>query len=102
MPNIGNYFISNFRVPFNDGSYKKCKKDFCKICIYSLTENFLINFKTGPKISLFSNTSCTSKNIIYFINCIKCNITYIGESKRTALIRLTEHLRKIKNFLENH
>ena len=66
---------------------------------------YSIYFDTHSELVCFCRSIFSDPYIIsiryYFINCIKCNITYIGESKRTALIRLTEHLRKIKYFKNN-
>ena len=49
-------------------------------------------------ISLLNNTTCSSKNIIYFIICIKCAIFYIGQSSKTFTKRITQHLNQINKF----
>ena len=80
MPNMGNYFIDKFKLPFKNGFYKKCSNHNCKICKYSLDNNHIVGLK--EKISINSVTSCNSFNIIYIIQCFKCNKLYIGESKK--------------------
>jgi hypothetical protein len=34
---------------------------------------------------------CETLSLIYLITCEKCNLQYVGETKRTAVIRLKEH-----------
>ena len=42
--------------------------------------------------------SCTTKNVVYEIECTLCqNVTYIGETKRLVRLRFNEHLRDAKN-----
>jgi hypothetical protein len=43
-------------------------------------------------------STCSSKNIIYSIQCLKCKKSYIGQSSRTALTRLSEHIYKKKKY----
>ena len=96
-PNIGSYFINNFSVPFYDNFYTKCPNISCQICKYSITDRSLFNNKF---ISLHSSTSCNDRNIIYFIFCTKCKLTYIGESKRSVKERLSEHLSRVRYFIK--
>lgn len=95
--NLNNYLVSNFFLRHKEGSYIKCKNSICKICKFSITDRVLYNFK-GLPLSIPINSSCNSTNIIYFIHCKKCNTSYIGESGRTALKRISEHLYKIKKL----
>ena len=41
--------------------------------------------------------SCHSKNLIYLIECTKCHLQYIGETKRQLNERFGEHRRSILN-----
>ena len=38
------------------------------------------------------NVRCNSSNLIYCITCSKCNINYIGQTKRKIKDRLREHI----------
>ena len=42
------------------------------------------------------NLQCITKNIIYLLTCNICKIQYIGETKRSFIIRLKEHLDDIR------
>ena len=98
LPNFNSYFCNFFKIPFKDSRFNKCNELNCKVCNYADINNYLLNTKTNIKISIFSNSTCNSKNIIYFIYCLKCNLIYIGESSRTAKIRINEHLSKIRSL----
>jgi hypothetical protein len=45
---------------------------------------------------IIDNASCKDKNIIYCLSCTKCNMHYIGETKRSAHQRFQEHLSNIR------
>ena len=44
-----------------------------------------------------SNLTCETKNLIYMIQCNRCNLQYIGETKRRLKDRFNEHRRTIDN-----
>ncbi len=100
-PNLYFYFINKMKVPFKEESYFPCTRPLCKICPYALNFKYLFNFKT-ENFYLPHPTTCNSKNIIYFIHCLKCKLSYIGQSSRTASIRINEHIVKIKKYKENY
>ena len=47
------------------------------------------------------NSTCSSFGVIYIIACKRCNKYYIGETKRTAFKRFSEHLKNILSFRIN-
>ena len=96
-PNLNSYLVSNFKIPFKEESYHRCKSPNCIICKFAITSDFLHNFNFID-IYLPSSTSCCSTNIIYAIHCLKCKKSYIGQSGRSAFIRIKEHLYKIKKY----
>ena len=73
------------------GSFR-CGKN-CATCPYishGLTSNTF--FSTGETRPIKSNLTCETKNLIYMIQCNRCNLQYIGETKR-----FNEHRRTIDN-----
>ena len=54
-------------------------------------------FSTGETRPIKSNLTCHTKNIIYIIQCNRCNLQYIGETKRRLKDRFNEHRRMIDN-----
>lgn len=99
-PNLRSYFISKFKLPFSNFSYYKCDSFNCKICKYAITDNFLLNNNDIP-IAIPTLNYCKSKQIIYFIHCVKCKKFYIGETGRTTHDRIKEHIYNI-NFIINN
>ena len=96
-PNFNSYMINKIKIPFNQGSYSKCMNHTCKICKFALLNKYLFNF-INLNVNLPSYSSCNSSNIIYAIHCSKCEKSYIGQSSRTALVRISEHIAKIKKI----
>ena len=75
---------------------KKCKKNNCYSC-YFLNEDNFIKFNSFY-LPIQDNTSCESIGVIYIIKCKLCPVFYIGETERTAVKRLNEHLYDIDKF----
>ena len=95
---INGIFSQNFSMKFFN--YKKCNKTSCKLCIYSDNSKYLYLPKNGNFfLPITTNATCTSSQIVYIIKCIKCNVFYIGETGRTALVRIREHICNIKKFI---
>ena len=47
-------------------------------------------YSTGQTFKIKSHT-CETSNVICMIQCTKCNLQYIGETKRRLKDRFTEH-----------
>ena len=78
------------------GSFR-CGKN-CATCPYishGLT-NYTF-FSTGQTHPIKSNLTCETKNLIYMIQCNRCNLQYIGETKRRVKDRFNEHRVTIDN-----
>ena len=54
-------------------------------------------FSTGETRPITSNVTCDTKKLIYLIQCNRCNLQYIGETKRRLNDRFKEHLRTVDN-----
>ena len=54
-------------------------------------------FSTGETHTIKSNLTCDTQNLIYMIQCNRCNLQYIGETKRRLKDRFNEHCRIIDN-----
>ena len=68
---------------------QRCQGDINK-GVYHYSERTLLPEK---KINL----TCETKNLIYMIQCNRCNLEYIGETKRRLKDRLNEYRRTIDN-----
>ena len=45
--------------------------------------------------SITSHITCNAKNVIYMVQCNRCNLQYIGETKRRLKDRFNEHRRAL-------
>ena len=81
--------------------YMKCLDTNCFICKFSFNY-YYIKLKNFC-LPIQSNSSCDSIGIIYIIYGSKpnCNCFYIGESKRSVLKKITEHIKNINCFKKN-
>ena len=59
--------------------------------------DLLAIFSTGETRTIKSNLTCDTENLIYMIQCNRCNLQYIGETKRRFKDRFNEHRRTIDN-----
>ena len=76
-------------------SSNKCTKKDCKYC--KLLDRSGIVQKEGRKFSSKRDVTCNSSNVIYCIECTRCNKRYVGQTKRKIKDRLREHIYGIKN-----
>ena len=44
------------------------------------------------------STSCTSQNVIYLIECKRCNLQYIGQTNQQVSKRMNSHRFDINNY----
>ena len=85
QPNLNSYLVNNLTFNNNFYKYSKCLSNECMICNYSISEPFIMN-KFDLPLNIASNSSCTSKECIYIISCIKCKVNYIGETSRSVKV----------------
>ena len=73
----------------------KCKKHNCKYCT-KLDKTG--NIKTTDNIlNCKKDITCNSSNVIYCIECKRCNLKYVGQTKRRIKDRIREHFYSINH-----
>ena len=78
------------------GSFR-CGKN-CSTCPYISHRLTSYTFSsTGETRPIKSNLTCDTKNLIYTIQCNRCNLQYIGETKRRLKDRFNGHRGTIDN-----
>ena len=70
---------------------KRCKKS-CKICSYITQTKETISTQTNEKFPITGDFSCQTAGVVYLITCLKCNLQYVGQSKRKFKDRIANHL----------
>ena len=101
-PNLRDLLVTA-KLPFNStnpqlpsGSFR-CGKN-CATCPYICHElTSYTFFSTGETRPIKSNITCETKNLIYMIQCNRCNLQYTGETKRRLKDRFNQHRRTIDN-----
>ena len=79
------------------GSFR-CNKTSCTVCPFIEDDrNQYTFYSTGQTFKIKSHITCETSNVIYMIQCTKCNLQYIGETKRRLKDRFNEHRRPIIN-----
>ena len=73
---------------------KKCNKQ-CLACPFIMEGKDIKSGKLTWKIN--KPVNCQTSNIIYMIECNKCNEKYIGETERQLKFRISEHKGYINN-----
>ena len=77
---------------------KKCNHPRCLTCSFLREGQRNYTFcTTNEARKITDSISCNSKNLIYLIDCKKCHIQYIGETKRQPNERFGKHWRSIVN-----
>ena len=74
----------------------RCRKFNCKYCKILKKEGSITSHKSGEKFGTKTEVTCKSSNIIYCIECSRCNIQYVGQTKRQMRERIGEHLGYIR------
>jgi len=67
----------------------------CSLCINHGQITKFLSFSGGAKM-IFQFLTCSSKNLIYVIECQKCFQKYVGETSRSLKKRMSEHLSNIR------
>lgn len=96
---FNSYYVNNFFIPCSSNSFNICTNDNCTVCKYANTNIKLDNTFNLP-ILIPTKSFCSSINCIYILKCNKCEKFYVGETSRSAKVRIKEHLNKIKYFIK--
>ena len=78
----------------------RCHRNKCKMCpfITEGTKSYTF-FSTNEQRRIRHHITCSSSNLVYMIQCNKCNVPYIGGTKRHLSYRFCEHRRAIKKAI---
>ena len=80
----------------DDGGSKPCDIPRCKACIFVEPKD---TYYSKPKKAYYpinAAMDCSSKNVVYLIECSNCGIQYIGETKKSLRTRAGQHRRDIE------
>ena len=74
------------------GKCQPCKPNRSNLCCKQLiSTNRITSTVTKKSYNIYDNTNCKTSYLIYVMQCMKCNIQYVGKSEPTFEIRLNNH-----------
>ncbi len=76
-----------------------CGRRRCECCLYVKTRSEF-DSKYSTSFTITGRLDCNSKNIVYLIECKKCEEQYVGETSKTLRARLTDHLSDIRRYCD--
>ena len=79
---------------------KPCNKP-CATCPLIHHTNSIRSSRTGEDFKINLPFTCQDHNVVYVITCTKCNIQYVGETKRTLNERMRDHCSSIRTNKEH-
>ena len=71
--------------------------DPCRTCPDVKTTKVIKATVTVTTVELTRHHTCQDENLVYIVECSKCRLQYIGETKHTAEKRWAEHLGYVRN-----
>ena len=92
--NLRDYLVRSSSVDKNHHFSKTCDRrrfSHCKNAVFTSNctqESFQIRY----------STSCTSQNVIYLIECKRCNMQYIGQTNQQVSKSMNSHRFDINNY----
>ena len=97
--NIGD-IITHTNLPTNKGVKRippKCNKVLnCNHCPKIVKKGKIISTSTSRTYKIPKRVTCTSKGLIYCIECQTCSIQYVGQTRNKLLTRINSHLSDIR------
>ena len=93
---IGQTTIRNNKVlkkrDLKEGKCRPCLTNTRNLCCRQMSSTSIFkSAQTKQEFKIFHNTTCRSKNIIYLMECRKCQTQYVGKSETSFNIRLNNH-----------
>ena len=74
------------------GLSERCNRNRCKSCKMMSNKNFITTKIRGKKMRIHTRSGkCTSKNVVYLVQCKCCNTNYVGRTTQTLSERINCH-----------
>ena len=80
----------------NSGTVK-CLQPRCQICQCLNCTNQFMNNRTSQIYHTQGHIDCTTKYVIYLIQCSKCSKQYVGQTSQSLRTRAMQHRNDIRN-----
>ena len=77
---------------------QSCNRRRCSHCKNIVKSDVFTSSRTQNSFNLRFSTDCTSQNVIYLIECKRCNMQYVGQTNQQVSKRMNSHRFDINNF----
>ena len=77
---------------------QSCNRRRCSHCKNIVKSDVCTSSRTQNSFNLRFSTDCTSQNVIYLIECKRCNMQYVGQTNQQVSKRMNSHRFDINNF----
>jgi hypothetical protein len=83
-----------------NNSCTKCNTAHCLCCKAIEPTSSFTSTVTKEEFEITDEMNCNTKNVIYLVNCIKCQKQYVGQTGRRLKDRLNSHRSNIHNSIQ--
>ena len=78
------------------GGFTRCRKPGCTTCPHVRNLNTVESSSNGRKLRVITNATCQTHDVVYLIECTRCQKQYIGQTSNSVHVRFQQHLRDIR------
>ena len=96
--NLRDYRVRSSSVDKNHHFSQTCDRRRCSHCKNIIKTGVFTSNCTQESFQMRYSTSCTSQNVIYLIECKRCNMQYIGQTNQQVSKRMYSHRFDINNY----
>jgi hypothetical protein len=83
--------IHNSQISENSNGCHPCGKLLCKVCKQMLNTDTVISKDGAFSFRILGNNHCQTPNVVYLLECKKCNCQYIGQTSTPFNLRFNNH-----------
>ena len=96
--NLRDYLVHSSFVDETHHFSQTCDRRRCSHCKNIIKTDVFTSRSTQASFKMVFSTSCTSQNVIYLIECKRCNMQYIGQTNQQVSRRMNSHRFDISTY----
>ena len=96
--NLRDYLVHSSFVDETHHFSQTCDRRRCSHCKNIIKTDVFTSRSTQASFKMRFSTSCTSQNVIYLVECKRCNMQYIGQTNQQVSRRMNSHRFDINTY----
>ena len=96
--NLRDYLVHSSFVDETHHFSQTCDRRRCSHCKNIIKTDVFTSRGTQASFKMRFSTSCTSQNVIYLVECKRCNMQYIGQTNQQVSRRMNSHRFDINTY----